>query len=55
MSHEPALSTGAIGVEAVSMTKRFGDFTALDEVTLNVRPGTFHALWAKTARASLRW
>lgn len=44
MSHEPALSNGAIGVEAVSMTKRFGDFTALDEVTLNVRPGTFHAL-----------
>lgn len=44
MSHEPALSTGAIGVEAVAMTMRFGDFTALDNVTLNVRPGTFHAL-----------
>jgi simple sugar transport system ATP-binding protein len=44
MSHEPALPTGAIGVEAVAMTMRFGDFTALDDVTLNVRPGTFHAL-----------
>ncbi len=44
MSHEPALPTGAIGVEAVSMTMRFGDFTALDAVTINIRPGTFHAL-----------
>ncbi len=26
------------------MTMRFGDFAALDNVTLNVRPGTFHAL-----------
>ncbi len=44
MSHEPALPQGALGVEAVAMTKRFGDFTALDNVTLNVRPGTLHAL-----------
>jgi len=34
----------AIGVEAVSMTKRFGDFVALDEVSLKVAPGSFHAL-----------
>ena len=26
------------------MTKRFGDFVALDDVSLPVRPGTFHAL-----------
>ena len=26
------------------MTKRFGDFVALDDVELKVRPGTFHAL-----------
>ena len=44
MSHEPALPGGAVGVEAVGMTMRFGDFAALDKVTLNVRPGTFHAL-----------
>ncbi len=44
MSHEPALPAGAIGVEAVAMTMRFGDFTALDNVTLNVVPGSFHAL-----------
>lgn len=44
MTAAPATATGAIGVEAVGMTMRFGDFTALDNVTLNVRPGTFHAL-----------
>jgi ABC-type uncharacterized transport system ATPase subunit len=32
------------GVEAVAMTMRFGDFTALDHVELKVRPGSFHAL-----------
>lgn len=32
------------GIEVISMTKRFGDFVALDEVSLTVRPGTFHAL-----------
>jgi general nucleoside transport system ATP-binding protein len=32
------------GIEAVSMTKRFGEFTALDQVTLKVKAGTFHAL-----------
>lgn len=33
-----------LGVEAIAMTMRFGDFTALDHVELKVRPGTFHAL-----------
>lgn len=32
------------GVEALSMTKRFGDFVALDAVSMKVRPGSFHAL-----------
>ena len=36
--------TDAIEVEAVAMTMRFGAFTALDDVTLKVRKGTFHAL-----------
>lgn len=44
MSHEPATRRGAIGIEAVAMTMKFGDFMALDDVTINVRPGTFHAL-----------
>lgn len=35
---------GAIGIETVGMTMRFGAFTALDEVSMRVRPGTFHAL-----------
>jgi len=42
------VSTGSarqtFGVEAVSMTKRFGDFAALDQVSLRVKAGTFHAL-----------
>jgi len=36
--------TTAIGVEAVGITKRFGAFTALDGVSLKVRPATVHGL-----------
>lgn len=35
---------GALGVETIGMTKRFGGFTALDDVSIEVRPGSFHAL-----------
>ncbi|MDE8346146.1 MAG: ABC transporter ATP-binding protein [Acidocella sp.] len=34
----------ALGLEAIEITKRFGDFTALDRVSLTLRPGTVHAL-----------
>ena len=34
----------AIAVSALGVTKRFGAFTALDDVTLEVRAGTVHAL-----------
>jgi len=34
----------AIGVEAVGVTKRFGAFTALDEVSLRIAKATVHAL-----------
>lgn len=34
----------AIGVETLHMTMRFGDFTALDDVSINIKPGSFHAL-----------
>ncbi len=34
----------AFGLEAVAMTKRFGAFVALDNVSLKVEPGSFHAL-----------
>jgi simple sugar transport system ATP-binding protein len=43
MSAEPK-GQRALGVEAIAMTKRFGEFTALDDVSLKVAPGTFHAL-----------
>src|ERR1700691_3648761 len=36
--------TGAFGIDAIAMTMRFGDFVALDNVELKVRPGTLHAL-----------
>ena len=41
---EIPLPEGALGVNAVAMTMRFGDFVALDKVELKVRPGSFHAL-----------
>ncbi|MEM9206132.1 MAG: ABC transporter ATP-binding protein [Pseudomonadota bacterium] len=34
----------AIGVETIGMTMRFGSFTALDQVSMRVAPGTVHAL-----------
>jgi simple sugar transport system ATP-binding protein len=35
---------GALKLDAVGMTKRFGAFTALDDVSLTVAPGSVHAL-----------
>jgi ABC-type uncharacterized transport system ATPase subunit len=40
----PTAGKKTFGVEAIAMTKRFGEFTALDAVSLKIRPGTFHAL-----------
>ena len=34
----------AIGVEAVEMTMQFGSFTALNNVSIKITPGSFHAL-----------
>ena len=34
----------ALALETFELSKRFGSFTALDSVTMNVRPGTVHAL-----------
>jgi ABC-type uncharacterized transport system ATPase subunit len=36
--------TGAMALETYGLTKRFGAFTALDNVTMKVAPGTVHAL-----------
>jgi simple sugar transport system ATP-binding protein len=41
---EIPLPSGPLGVDALNMTMRFGDFVALDKVELRVRPGSFHAL-----------
>ena len=40
--HRPA--TGALGLETIALTKRFGSFTAMDQVSMKVEPGTVHAL-----------
>ncbi|MFZ4760983.1 MAG: ATP-binding cassette domain-containing protein, partial [Burkholderiaceae bacterium] len=34
----------APSLQTIGLTKRFGDFVALDAVDLEVRPGTVHAL-----------
>jgi simple sugar transport system ATP-binding protein len=38
------LDAGAIGVETLHMTMRFGGFTALDDCSIRIEPGSFHAL-----------
>ena len=40
----PASPGGGYLLEAIDIVKRFGDFTANDEVTLRLRPGEIHAL-----------
>jgi general nucleoside transport system ATP-binding protein len=35
---------GALGIETLGMTMRFGAFTALDNVSIRVQAGAFHAL-----------
>ena len=40
----PAIASGAIGVETIGMTKRFGAFAALDDVSMRIESGGFHAL-----------
>jgi ABC-type uncharacterized transport system ATPase subunit len=40
----PFKTVPAVGIETVGMTMRFGAFTALDNVSIKVPAGTFHAL-----------
>jgi general nucleoside transport system ATP-binding protein len=40
----PKLPEGAVGIETLAMTMRFGAFTALDSVSIKVTPGSFHVL-----------
>jgi ABC-type uncharacterized transport system ATPase subunit len=39
-----AAATGALALETFELTKRFGDFTAMERVTMKVVPGSVHAL-----------
>jgi ABC-type uncharacterized transport system ATPase subunit len=41
---QPPVRTGALALSTYQLTKRFGNFTALDGVSIDVRPGTVHAL-----------
>ena len=40
----PAPPRHALALKMSRMTKRFGGFTALDDVSISVAPGSFHAL-----------
>jgi simple sugar transport system ATP-binding protein len=40
----PRPATGALALDTYLLTKRFGNFTAMDQVTMRVEPGTVHAL-----------
>ena len=39
----PKPHTGALALETYQLTKRFGSFTAMDSVTMQVKPGSVHA------------
>ncbi len=40
----PAMAAGAIGVQTIGMTKLFGSLVAIEDVSIDVKPGTLHAL-----------
>jgi ABC-type uncharacterized transport system ATPase subunit len=40
----PRHATGAMALETYALTKRFGSFTAMDQVSMRVEPGSVHAL-----------
>ncbi len=41
---DPVPLDRALGVQTLGMTMRFGGFTALEDVSIHVTPGSFHAL-----------
>ncbi len=43
-AHPPAAAARAMSLETRGMTKMFGTFTALDDVSITVEAGSFHAL-----------
>lgn len=43
-SDQYASPSSTISVETIGLTKRFGSFTALDNVSIRIKPGSLHAL-----------
>lgn len=48
-------SGSAISVEAIGMTMRFGNFTALDDVSLRIPAGSFHVLLGENGAGNRPW
>ena len=44
IGEEPIVPHGALEIETVGMTMRFGSFTALNDVSMRVTAGSFHVL-----------
>ena len=47
--------SGALASMTIGMTMRFGAFTALDDVAIKVRPGSFDVLLGENGAASACW
>src|SRR5207344_1125658 len=42
--HGSWIMTTAPSMELIALTKRFGDFVALEDASMRIKPGSFHAL-----------
>src|SRR5215475_10963163 len=51
----PPVPERALAVEVLAMTKRFGEFIALDDVSLKVPPAASTRCSARTAPARAHW
>ncbi len=54
LAQSPSPPARGPSLETMGMTKTFGRFTALDNVSIMFRRGRFMRFWARTARASRR-
>src|SRR6218665_149079 len=51
----PKPARGALLLEICALTKRFGSFTAIDQVSLKVEPGSVHALLGENRARKSTW
>ncbi|MGB7982234.1 MAG: hypothetical protein WCF36_15750 [Candidatus Nanopelagicales bacterium] len=49
------MSPGTLAIEAVGLTRRYGEATVLDAVDLQVEQGEIVAMLGPTVRARPRW